>query len=111
MDRDYATWFEFVWNRKGETSDRCNDLFGWNPNWYVAVKENGGGWSTEIAIPKSELIADSSNPNAGVALDSSSRVWALSALHIQPGKSTRTIPPAVSDQFQNDHWTLIDSNP
>ncbi|AMV30651.1 Ycf48-like protein [Pirellula sp. SH-Sr6A] len=111
LDRDYATWFEFVWNRKGETSDRCNDLFGWNPNWYVAVKENGGGWSTEIAIPKSELIADSSNPNAGVALDSSSRVWALSALHIQPGKSTRTISPAVSDQFQNDHWTLIDSNP
>ena len=111
LDRDYATWFEFVWNRQGETSDRCNDLLVWNPNWYVAVKENGGSWSTEIAIPKSELIADSSNPNAGVALDSTSRVWALNAIHIQPGKSTRTIPPAVSDQFQTDHWTLIDSNP
>lgn len=111
LDRDYATWFEFAWNRKGETSDRCNDLSEWNPNWYIAVKEGGDHWTAEIAIPKSELIADSSNPNAGVTLDSASRVWAFNAVHIKPGHSTRTIAPAVSDQFQNDHWTLIDANP
>lgn len=111
LDRDYATWFEFVWNRQGETSDRCNDLSQWNPNWYIAVKEGGDGWTAELAIPKSELIADSSNPNAGVALDSASRIWALNAIHVIPGHATRTIAPAVSDQFQQDHWVLIDANP
>lgn len=111
IDRDYATWFEFAWNRKGETSEKCNDLLEWNPNWYIAVQEGGDHWTAELAIPKSELIADSSNPNAGVALDSASRVWALNAIHVKPGHSTRTVTPAVSDQFQQDQWSLIDANP
>lgn len=99
LDRDYCSWFEFGWNRRGETIDQCNDMSLWDPQWYVAVTEHDRGWQAEIAIPLDELLAQE---NRSQLLH-----WAVNAIHSQPNAGSRTIAPAISDNFQDDQWTIL----
>ncbi|MCA9059959.1 MAG: hypothetical protein KDA85_15740, partial [Planctomycetaceae bacterium] len=54
-DRDYDTAFEFVVDQSGQTSERCDLLTGWNPQWYVANAVDQAGWRIEAAIPLDSL--------------------------------------------------------
>ncbi|MFN9986602.1 MAG: YCF48-related protein [Pirellula sp.] len=56
LDRDYATWFEVGWDRDGGTLDQCNDMRGWNPNWFIALDVQNDTWSAEIAIPLDQIM-------------------------------------------------------
>lgn len=99
LDRDYCSWFEFGWNRRGETIDQCNDILMWNPEWYVAVSEFDRGWNAEIAIPLDELLI---REQRSLLTD-----WAVNAIHSQPNAGSRTMAPAISDNFQEDQWTIL----
>lgn len=101
LDRDYCTWFELAWNRQGDASDQCNEMLGWNPDWFIAVAEVEDGWQTEIAIPFSELLP------LGDSVPKHLTDWAVNVVHIRPGIATRSIAPAVSDRLQSDQWTLV----
>uniref|UniRef100_A0A7C2JZH1 Photosynthesis system II assembly factor Ycf48/Hcf136-like domain-containing protein n=1 Tax=Schlesneria paludicola TaxID=360056 RepID=A0A7C2JZH1_9PLAN len=55
VDRDYATWYEFQVDQRGQTRDRCWEDAAWDPQWYVAVDADAQKWRIELAIPWSEL--------------------------------------------------------
>jgi photosystem II stability/assembly factor-like uncharacterized protein len=98
LDRDYCSWFEFGWNRRGEILDQCNDMLLWDPQWYVAITEHDRGWQAEIAIPLDELLGQEQR---------SPLAWAVNAIHSQPNAGSRTMAPAISDNFQDDQWTIL----
>lgn len=99
LDRDYCSWFEFGWNRRGETIDQCNDMLLWDPQWYVATTEHDRGWQAEIAIPLDELLSQEQRTPLVH--------WAVNAIHSQPNAGSRTIAPAISDNIQDDQWTIL----
>lgn len=106
LDRDYGTWFEFGWSKTGQTADQLNDIASWNPRWFLATASLPDGWGAEIAIPKSELLSPDSHLPSRKLLGGD--VWAISAIHMQPLKGTRSPAPAISDRFQQDAWSLFD---
>lgn len=75
VDRDYATWYQFEVDERGQTTDRCWEDASWNPQWFVARDASAERWQLEIAIPWNELA-----PQAPFAKE----VWGLSL--------ARTIP-------------------
>jgi len=80
-DRDYATCFEFTVDHRGWTADACWRNTSWNPQWFVAAASLSKSWIVEMAIPWSELTAES--PRAG-------ETWALSAERITPTQVSET---------------------
>jgi photosystem II stability/assembly factor-like uncharacterized protein/tetratricopeptide (TPR) repeat protein len=74
-DRDYATWYEFQVDQRGQTRDRCWEDPAWNPQWYVAVDADDQKWRIELAIPWSELA-----PRAPQFRE----VWGVSLVRIVP---------------------------
>jgi len=55
LDRDYATYFQFSIDHRGQTADRCWLDASWNPSWFVATSSDNTSWTVEAAIPWSEL--------------------------------------------------------
>ena len=103
IDRDYATWFEFAWSASGEKTESCNDMAFWNPTWFVATLEEEDAWTTEIAIPLSELLG-AHEPSK---LDWGSEVWAVNACRSIPSIGTHTMAQSISDQLSNEEWLFF----
>jgi len=55
LDRDYATYFQFSIDHRGQTADACWLDTSWNPRWFVASSSDDTSWTLEAAIPWSEL--------------------------------------------------------
>jgi len=68
VDRDYATYFQFAVDHRGQTSDSCWHDTTWNPRWFVAAGGDVDAWTIEAAIPLSELTARSPQPGDAWAL-------------------------------------------
>ncbi len=130
LDRDYATWFEFSWDCEGETLERCNDMPGWNPTWFVAFDTQSDAWNAEIAIPLSSilpqpLIQDSALESGEAVADEvvtavstrseddlsniawEQQVWALSIVRERPSEPLESLIPSASDRWSRDQWQLI----
>ena len=131
LDRDYATWFEFGWDVRGETLEQCNDLRGWNPTWYIAQQLDIDQWTAEIAIPIASLVGNPSVPVAplnpedagGVqiaaaqgetqrpSIDWTKQVWAISVTRERPSASTESLVAGESDRWYPDQWMLLAPTP
>ena len=57
LDRDYATWFQFAVDHRGQTADACWHDSSWNPQWYVAAGSDPSYWTVEAAISWAELTS------------------------------------------------------
>jgi photosystem II stability/assembly factor-like uncharacterized protein len=55
VDRDYVTAFTLAVDPTGRTNDRIGRDISWNPEWFVATREQANGWTLEVAIPLGEL--------------------------------------------------------
>lgn len=103
IDRDYATWFEFAWSATGEKTEACNDMTFWNPTWFVATLQEENSWTTEIAIPLSELVGNYSPTDKEPKAD----VWAINAIRSIPSTGTHTIDQSISDRLSDEEWLFI----
>ncbi len=75
-DRDYATWYEFQVDQRGETHDRCWEETRWNPKWFVAVTGDDTAWRMEVAIPWEPLTPTPPEPR---------QAWGFSLVRVTPG--------------------------
>ncbi len=120
IDRDYATWYELAWSPDGSTSDQCNDMLFWNPNWYIATLQNDRYWAAEIAIPIDQLVPGSAKqsaikssnevddePSSEPRTDWLSQPWAISAVHSIPSIGTQLVPANLSGRMQQDQWQIL----
>jgi photosystem II stability/assembly factor-like uncharacterized protein len=57
-DRDRMTAFQFEIDQRGLTRESCWGLSQWNPKWFLAQNHTESTWSSELAIPLSEIAAD-----------------------------------------------------
>jgi hypothetical protein len=55
VDRDYVTAFTLAVDPTGRTNDRIARDTAWNPEWFVATREQASSWTLEAAIPLAEL--------------------------------------------------------
>lgn len=55
IDRDYATYYQFEIDSRGQTREACWNDQSWNPKWYVANDADTRRWTIEAAIPLDEL--------------------------------------------------------
>lgn len=67
-DRDYLSCFELVFESSGLVADRCGPIRDWNPELYVANRQDDQFWYFEAAIPVNELCDPGAEP-----------IWAVSA--------------------------------
>ncbi|MDO5553045.1 MAG: sugar-binding protein [Planctomycetia bacterium] len=74
-DRDYTTFYQFVFDCHGRASESLWNDRSWNPRLFVAHKEDEQTWTIEAAIPWHEL-ADHAPTR--------SDVWAVSVRRIIP---------------------------
>jgi hypothetical protein len=81
VDRDAVTHWALAIDYQGGASDRLNDDPSWNPQWFVAGKDDDSGWSAEAAIPLNSL----SQPPA-----TSGTSWCLGVQRIMPGYDWET---------------------
>lgn len=81
LDRDYHTYFRFQIDQRGCVSEDCWGDLSWNPRWFVALKSDAEGWTTEVAIPMVELTGD--NVTLGKA-------WAFNVVRVVPGKGVQS---------------------
>ncbi len=105
LDRDYASWFELSWSASGNSSDALNDMPRWNPaNWYLATRDEGNTWCTEIAVELEQLIAGGDTAVQNWA----NRAWAFNVIRVVPGTATLSQAPSISDRVSVDDWFLLD---
>jgi hypothetical protein len=62
VDRDFTTYYRLTIDDRGWTNDRCWDDASWDPQWFVAVTHESGGWTAEAAIPLTALIGHPPTP-------------------------------------------------
>jgi photosystem II stability/assembly factor-like uncharacterized protein len=84
IERDYASYYEFRVDQRGETAESLWDDTGWNPEWFVAVDADATRWTIEAAIPWTELA--SHPPRRGDH-------WGLSIIRSIPGVRWEGMPP------------------
>jgi photosystem II stability/assembly factor-like uncharacterized protein len=84
VDRDYTTYFDLAVDHRGWTNDACWQDQSWNPKWFVAAGDNAEHWTSEAAIPWSELTANP--PKIGAA-------WVFSAERLGHAASSKVVGP------------------
>jgi photosystem II stability/assembly factor-like uncharacterized protein/tetratricopeptide (TPR) repeat protein len=89
VDRDFTTYDRLAVDHRGWTNDDCWGDRSWNPQWFVATKQDGNAWTVEAAIPLAEL--SSQRPRTGTT-------WAVGIQRVVPqvGFQSWTVPAAVS---------------
>ncbi|MEM8733190.1 MAG: YCF48-related protein [Planctomycetota bacterium] len=97
-NRDYATSFHFGVAANGETFDRCSDLIGYNPTWYVAVaNEPDGSWSAEVAIAREALSKDAFRE----------QTWGVAAVRVM-GNSQTHESEATASAITSPHYLTFE---
>lgn len=75
IDRDFATYYRFEVDARGQVADDCWGDKSWNPKWFVAVDGDANRWRIEAAIPFSELAPRSAQRG---------ELWGVSVSRIIP---------------------------
>ncbi|GAB5402650.1 MAG: hypothetical protein Aurels2KO_08810 [Aureliella sp.] len=89
-DRDYNTSFYLGIGQDGRTFDSCAGSSAYNPRWFVAVTQNSGTWSAEIAIDLRDLTAQP------IAVGDA---WAISARRRGPDVVTQSWSQLRTDEL------------
>lgn len=76
VDRDYATYYQFEIDQRGQTRESCWGDVDYNPKWYVAATRTGDAWRMECAIPLEELLP---------AERMSGTTWGVGITRLMPG--------------------------
>ncbi len=97
-DRDYATWYSFQVDQRGETHDRCWHDDGWNPQWYVAAQGDEERWRVELAIPWDELAPSAPQPR---------EAWGISLMRVIPAQAVQSWTPQSHWPPQWDSFGLV----
>ncbi len=88
-DRDYLTWFELGVDINENITERCTDLYGWEPRWYFKCDKSDQTWCIEAAIPLTEL---SLSPSEG-------EVWNIAFHRELAGIGSQSNRPTFSDRL------------
>ncbi len=75
IDRDYATYYRFDVDSRGQTREACWIDQRWDPKWYVAADGDRRAWRIEAAIPVDELTGN--RPGRGTT-------WGLGLVRTMP---------------------------
>jgi hypothetical protein len=75
IDRDYATYYRFDVDSRGQTREACWIDQRWDPKWYVAADADRRAWRIEAAIPVDELTGN--RPGRGTT-------WGLGLVRTMP---------------------------
>ncbi|SFJ53995.1 YCF48-related protein [Planctomicrobium piriforme] len=81
VDRDYATYYQFEVDQRGQTRDACWDNQAYNPTWYCAATRAQDAWRVECAIPLGELLP--AERIIGTA-------WGVGITRLQPGRGSQS---------------------
>ena len=89
VDRDFTTFYRLAIDDRGWTNDRCWDDASWDPQWFVAVSRESGGWTAEAAIPLTALVGHPPTPG---------NYWSVGIQRVAPkaGFQSWTTPAALS---------------
>ncbi len=98
IDRDYATWYDFQVDQRGETHDRCWNDNGWDPQWYVAAEADDEHWRVELAIPWQELAPAAPMPR---------EAWAISLMRVIPAQAVHSWTPQANWPPRWDSFGLV----
>ena len=99
IDRDYSTAFVFRVDQTGATSERCDLLIDWNPQWFVAVESDQATWRLELAIPLESL--DLNQTKAG-------DLWTIHLRRTLPGFFEHTIRQSFTNMQTDNSDDLLD---
>jgi photosystem II stability/assembly factor-like uncharacterized protein len=88
-DRDYLTWFEIGFDRKGNVKERCCDLNSWHPEWFFKTINSETGWSIEAAFPR-KIFQSDSNTDA---------IWGMAFHREISGVSSQSSRPMFNDRL------------
>jgi tetratricopeptide (TPR) repeat protein len=89
IDRDYSTYYQFTVDHRGWTAESCFGDSSWNPDWFVASRENEETWTVEYAIPLEEIVEKLPQPR---------EVWAIGIQRVYPGVGFQSwTTPASTD--------------
>jgi Photosynthesis system II assembly factor YCF48 len=115
-DRDYLTCFELVFESSGLVAERCGPIRDWNPELYVANRQDDQFWYFEAAIPVNELFDEGSDPLWAVSAKRHIRNQ-LASLWRQPERSkpaasvyenTHGQPGNTTTEYASfDNWALV----
>ena len=88
LDRDYVSFYRLTIDYRGWTGESCFGSRSWNPEWYVAARQDEAEWTVEAAIPLDQLVQRAPSPGD---------VWAVGLQRIIPGVGFQswTQPAAV----------------
>ncbi len=81
VDRDYATFYQFEIDQRGQTRESCWEDQSYNPKWFVAASRTGDAWRIECAIPLEELL-----PSDRIT----GTTWGLGVTRLMPGVGSQS---------------------
>lgn len=99
LDRDYSTYYRFTVDHRGWTAESCFGDSRWNPDWYVAAKEDVETWTAEIAVPLDQLAEHPPKPRDA---------WTIGLQRTLPGVGFQSwTAPAATDILPEGFGYLI----
>lgn len=98
LDRDFATYFQFAVDERGQTAENCWGDATWNPQWFASVTGDEHRWRVEAAIPLVDL--GPSPPKAG-------EMWSISLSRIMPAVGTQGWPRPNDGTARPDAFGLM----
>jgi hypothetical protein len=98
LDRDYATCYHLQIDRRGCVCDDCWGDLGWDPRWFVAVRDDGAEWRAEAAVPLFELTGE---------VVTVGRAWAANVVRVLPGRGLQAWSAPADVQPQPEGMGLL----
>ncbi|MBQ6618938.1 MAG: hypothetical protein IJH68_02170 [Thermoguttaceae bacterium] len=98
LDRDYTTYYRFLFSRDGDVTDSCWNRLGWDARCFVAQGGDQGRWTLEIAIPWEDLTR---------IAPTRTDVWALAVRRIVPDHGVECWNVENSDRTEHAFGLLM----
>jgi photosystem II stability/assembly factor-like uncharacterized protein len=98
LDRDYRSAYHLEVDERGCTRDDCWGDKTWNPRWYVAVHHEPGSWTTEIAIPFSDISG--LVPNSG-------SIWGFNLQRTLPNGTIQKWSGMANQELRSEEMGLL----
>ncbi len=92
LEGDGFTYFHFGVGSQGGAFERCGSWWGWNPQWFVAVRATPEGWNLEAALPWSLFGRQAPRPNKGWSFGVKRVVPEVGILSWRPPRGTFPCP-------------------
>jgi len=98
VDRDYATYYQFEIDQRGQTRDSCCERLDYNPQWFVAATRSADAWRVECAVPLNELL-----PPERIT----GTTWGVGLTRLMPGIGTQSWTPSGGTIPQPARFGLV----